>query len=215
MAIALQPKSLKAKLRRTLLPPAKVAKNRGRSKRSRAFLTRLRRLPTIADKEKKKRKAEADKPKQKPLTEAERKDAEEVAGALGYRVEWVDTMAENGTIDADKKVIRIAKDAENPLVQVLGHEVAHGVKRMDGGKFKALQKAAMEVVGEKEWNERIEKKRKLNAYAEGKLAEEVTCDIVGEALNNKDALKRLAESLRGENGILARLRDAVARMVEY
>ena len=169
----------------------------------------------IADKEEKKRKAEADKPKQKPLTEAERKDAEEVAGALGYRVEWVDTMEENGTIDADRKVIRIAKDAENPLVQVLGHEVAHGVKRMDGGKFKALQKAALEVVGEKEWNERIEKKRKLNAYAEGKLAEEVTCDIVGEALNDKDALKRLAESLRGERGILARLRDAVAKMVEY
>ena len=169
----------------------------------------------IADKEENKRKAEADKPKQKPLTEAERKDAEEVAGALGYRVEWVDTMEENGTIDADKKVIRIAKDAENPLVQVLGHEVTHGVKRMDGGKFKALQKAAMEVVGEKEWNERIEKKRKLNAYAEGKLAEEVTCDIVGEALNDKEALKRLAESLRGEKGIFARLRDAVARMVEY
>ena len=169
----------------------------------------------IADKEEKKRKAEADKPKQKPLTEAERKDAEEVAGALGYRVEWVDTMEENGTIDADKKVIRIAKDAENPLVQVLGHEVTHGVRRMIGGKFRALQKAAMEVVGEKEWNERIEKKRKLNAYAEGKLAEEVTCDIVGEALNDKEALKRLAESLRGEKGILARLRDAVARMVEY
>ena len=150
----------------------------------------------IADKEENKRKA--DKPKQKPLTEAERKDAEEVAGALGYRVEWVDTMEENGTIDADKKVIRIAKDAENPLVQVLGHEVAHGVKRMNGGKFKALQKAAMEVVGEKEWNERIGKKRGLNAYAEGKLAEEVTCDIVGEALNDKDALKRLAKSLRGE-----------------
>ena len=167
----------------------------------------------IADKEEKKRKA--DKPKQKPLTEAERKDAEEVAGALGYRVEWVDTMEENGTIDADKKVIRIAKDAENPLVQVLGHEVAHGVRRMIGGKFRALQKAANEVVGEKEWNERIEKKRGLNAYAEGKLAEEVTCDIVGEALNDKDALKRLAESLRGEKGILARLRDAVARMVEY
>ena len=167
----------------------------------------------IADKEEKKRKA--DKPKQKPLTEAERKDAEVVARALGYRVEWVDTMEENGTIDADKKVIRIAKDAENPLAQVLGHEVAHGVKRMDGGKFKALQKAAMEVVGEKEWNERIEKKRKLNAYAEGKLAEEVTCDIVGEALNDKEALKRLAESLRGERGILARLRDAVVRMVEY
>ena len=169
----------------------------------------------IADKEEKKRKAEADKPKQKPLTEAERKDAKEVAGALGNRVEWVDTIEENGTIDADKKVIRIAKDAENPLVQVLGHEVAHGVRRMIGGKFRTLQKAAMEVVGEKEWNERIEKKRKLNAYAEGKLAEEVTCDIVGEALNNKDALKRLAESLRGERGILARLRDAVARMVEY
>uniref|UniRef100_UPI004028E5DF MuF-C-terminal domain-containing protein n=1 Tax=Candidatus Limisoma sp. TaxID=3076476 RepID=UPI004028E5DF len=97
---------------------------------------------------------EAEKPKEQPLTEAERKDAEEVAGALGYRVEWVDTMEENGTIDADKKVIRIAKDAENPLVQVLGHEVTHGVRRMIGGKFRALQKAAMEVVGEKEWNER-------------------------------------------------------------
>ena len=161
------------------------------------------------------RPTEAEKPKEQPLTEAERRDAEEVAGALGYRVEWVDTMEENGTIDADKKVIRIAKDAENPLVQVLGHEVAHGVRRMIGGKFRTLQKAAKEVVGEKEWNERIEKKRKLNAYAEGKLAEEVTCDIVGEALNDKDALKRLAESLRGEKGILARLRDAVAKMVEY
>ena len=161
------------------------------------------------------RHTEAEKPKEQPLTEAERKDAEEVAGALGYRVEWVDTMEENGTIDAYKKVIRIAKDAENPLVQVLGHEVAHGVRRMIGGKFRTLQKAAKEVVGEKEWNERIEKKRKLNAYAEGKLAEEVTCDIVGEALNDKEALKRLAESLRGEKGILARLRDTVARMVKY
>ncbi len=161
------------------------------------------------------RPTEAENPKEQRLTEAERKDAEEVAGALGYRVEWVDTMEENGTIDADRKVIRIAKDAENPLVQVLGHEVAHGVRRMIGGKFRTLQKAAKEVVGDKEWNERIEKKRELNAYAEGKLAEEVTCDIVGEALNNKDALKRLAESLRGEKGILARLRDAVARMVEY
>ena len=34
-------------------------------------------------------------------------------------------------------------------------------------------------------------------------------------MNNNDALKRLAESLRGEKGILARLRDAVAKMVEY
>ena len=74
--------------------------------------------PTEAEKQSV-RHTEAEKPKQKPLTEAERKDAEEVAGALGYRVEWVDTMEENGTIDADRKVIRIAKDAENPLVQVL------------------------------------------------------------------------------------------------
>lgn len=197
------------------LPSASIDKGSKKAEKKQEKQSVFDKAKEIADKEEKKRKAEADKPKQKPLTEAERKDAEEVAGALGYRVEWVDTMEENGTIDADRKVIRIAKDAENPLVQVLGHEVAHGVKRMDGGKFKALQKAAMEVVGEKEWNERIEKKRKLNAYAEGKLAEEVTCDIVGEALNNKDALKRLAESLRGEKGIIARLRDAVARMVEY
>jgi len=54
-----------------------------------------------------------------------------------------------------------------------------------------------------------EKKRKADkpkqkplTEAERKDAEEVT-------------LKRLAESLRGEKGILARLRDAVARMVEY
>ena len=33
------------------------------------------------------RHTEAEKPKEQPLTEAERKDAEEVAGALGYRVE--------------------------------------------------------------------------------------------------------------------------------
>lgn len=98
----------------------------------------------IANKEKKKRKAEDDKPKQKPLTEAERKDAEEVAGALGYRVEWVDTMKENGTIDADKKVIRIAKDAEKPLVQVLGHEVTHGVKRMDGGNSGGRRREGIE-----------------------------------------------------------------------
>ncbi len=197
------------------LPSASAGKGSKKAEKKQEKQSVFDKAKEIADKEEKKRKAEADKPKQKPLTEAERKDAEEVAGALGYRVEWVDTMKENGTIDADRKVIRIAKDAENPLVQVLGHEVAHGVRRMIGGKFRTLQKAAKEVVGEKEWNERIEKKRKLNAYAEGKLAEEVTCDIAGEALNNKDALKRLAESLRGERGILARLRDAVVRMVEY
>ena len=198
------------------LPSASADKGSKKAEKKQKKQSVFDKAKEIADKEEKEeKKRKADKPKQKPLTEAERKDAEEVAGALGYRVEWVDTMEENGTIDADRKVIRIAKDAENPLVQVLGHEVAHGVRRMIGGKFRTLQKAAKEVVGEKEWNERIEKKRKLNAYAEGKLAEEVTCDIVGEALNDKDALKRLAESLRGEKGILARLRDAVARMVEY
>ena len=197
------------------LPSASTGKGSEKPEKKQEKQSVFDKAKEIADKEEKKRKAEAEKPKQKPLTEAERKDAEKVAGALGYRVEWVDTMEENGTIDADKKVIRIAKDAENPLVQVLGHEVAHGVRRMIGGKFRTLQKAAKEVVGEKEWNERIEKKRNLNAYAEGKLAEEVTCDIVGEALNDRDALKRLAESLRGEKGILARLRDAVAKMVEY
>ena len=165
------------------LPSASADKGSKKAEKKQKKQSVFDKAKEIADKEEKKRKAEAeaDKPKEQSLTEAERKDAKEVAGALGYRVEWVDTMEENGTIDADKKVIRIAKDAEHPLVQVLGHEVAHGVKRMDGGKFKALQKAAMEVVGEKEWNERIEKKHKLNAYAEGKLAEEVTCDIVGEA----------------------------------
>ena len=87
----------------------------------------------------------------------------------------------------------------------------------DKGSEKPEKKQEKQSVFDKakEIADKEEKKRKLNAYAEGKLAEEVTCDIVGEALNDKDALKRLAESLRGERGILARLRDAVVRMVEY
>lgn len=87
-------------------PPLSLVRQKCGGYSVRKFCTSLLNLG-IADKEEKKRKA--DKPKQKPLTEAERKDAEEVAGALGYRVEWVDTMEENGTIDADKKVIRIAR----------------------------------------------------------------------------------------------------------
>ena len=169
MAIALQPKSLK---RKATPHTASTDKGSEKPEKKQGKQSVFDKAKEIADKEEKKRKAEvekAERPKQKELTEEERKDAEAVAGALGYRVEWVDTMEENGTIDLKNKVIRIARDAENPLVQVLGHEVTHGVKRMKGDKFKALQKAAMELVGEKEWNERIGKKRELNAYAEGNL----------------------------------------------
>ena len=88
----------------------------------------------IADKEEKKRKAEDDKPKQKPLTEAERKDAEAVAGKEKIAEE------QRGYLD------RLHKESQGNGIRVGKHEYASVDDMADF--IKAHNKAATETMND-------------------------------------------------------------------
>ena len=45
-----------------------------------------------------------------------------IAGKLGYRIEWHETMEQNMLFDPKTKTIHIVLDVENPLAAVFGHE---------------------------------------------------------------------------------------------
>ena len=127
---------------------------------------------------------------------------------------------EGGKKIADKNWILTAYDKEaadngnRVTTKVIEGKATPHTASADKGSEKPEKKQEKQRVFDKakeiaDKADKEEKKRKADkpkqkplTEAERKDAEEVT-------------LKRLAESLRGEKGILARLRDAVARMVEY
>ncbi len=70
-----------------------------------------------------------------------RKMVEAVCGKLGLKVQWHDTLRANGYYDPDKRTVHIARDADNPLRMVFGHEVTHAVKLMNPKAYDKLRDA--------------------------------------------------------------------------
>ncbi|MDD5870911.1 MAG: hypothetical protein PUC77_05410, partial [Bacteroidales bacterium] len=129
-----------------------------------------------------------------PMTESQRKAAENIATKLGYTIEWHDTMPENGRIDYATRTIHLAKDAENPLVVVFGHETYHEIAR-DSEARDNVQNFAKSILGEEEFERRVNAKqeRYSNLYGGNRtlMEDEVVADFFGKIVDDNDLLERV------------------------
>ena len=170
-----------------------------------------------------KRKDTAEPTRRQKLSPEKRKAVERIAKRLGTSVTWVDTMEDNGTYDSETKNIRIAMDAENPLVEVFGHESLHRIKELGGKSYSQLRDALKAFEGEEAWASRMDEIRnryegsfdgmnltdeEINAYYE----EEAVADALGEMINNREMVTELAN--RMDHGVLAKIRDILNEMIE-
>ena len=170
-----------------------------------------------------KRKDTAEPARRQKLSPEKRKAVERIAKRLGTSVTWVDTMEDNGTYDSETKNIRIAMDAENPLVEVFGHESLHRIKELGGKSYSQLCDALKAFEGEEAWASRMDEIRnryegsfdgmnltdeEINAYYE----EEAVADALGEMINNREMVTELAN--RMDHGVLAKIRDILNEMIE-
>ena len=170
-----------------------------------------------------KRKDTAEPTRRQKLSPEKRKAVERIAKRLGTSVTWVDTMEDNGTYDSETKNIRIAMDAENPLVEVFGHESLHRIKELGGKSYSQLRDALKAFEGEEAWASRMDEIRnryegsfdgmnltdeEINAYYE----EEAVADALGEMINNREMVTELAN--RMDHGVLAKIRDILGEIVE-
>jgi hypothetical protein len=161
-------------------------------------------------------------PKQS-LKERTRKACESVAKELGVDIEWVDHLEDNGlftTKDENgdnlaRPLIRIARDAENPLTTVFGHEGIHAVRNLSEEAYQSLIKTAMSVVGDAEWQKRFDatkERYKKQNLTDDEIAEEVVADIVGEMITNRDMTEKIASRL--SHPVLSALRDVAHKIWE-
>ena len=161
-------------------------------------------------------------PKQS-LKERTRKACESVAKELGVDIEWVDHLEANGmftTKDENgnnlaRPLIRIARDAENPLTTVFGHEGIHAVRNLSEEAYQSLIKTAMSVVGDAEWQKRFDatkERYKKQNLTDDEIAEEVVADIVGEMITNRDMTEKIASRL--SHPVLSALRDVAHKIWE-
>ena len=158
-----------------------------------------------------------------PLKERTRKACESVAKELGVDIEWVDHLEANGmftTKDENgnnlaRPLIRIARDAENPLATVFGHEGIHAVRNLSEEAYQSLIKTAMSVVGDAEWQKRFDatkERYKKQNLTDDEIAEEVVADIVGEMITKRDMTEKIASRL--SHPVLSALRDVAHKIWE-
>ena len=140
---------------------------------------------------------------------------ERIAEKLGYRIEWHETMEQNGLFDPKTKTIHIALDAENPLAAVFGHESMHKIAE-NVEDYNSILALAKEVLGEEEFERRVddaEKRYRDAGYDKPRsyYEEEEVCDFMGEMLENDRLLERVCWD--ANHRVLAAIRNVIDRIL--
>ena len=148
-----------------------------------------------------------------------RKMVEAVCGKLGLKVQWHDTLRANGYYDPDKRTVHIARDADNPLRMVFGHEVTHAVKLMNPKAYDKLRDAVKKLMGEAEFTaERLYKKqlyesRGFTGHPIEYYEEELVCDMIGEMFDNNTVAEAICDIIN-DRSILGEIKRVVRRMID-
>ena len=145
-----------------------------------------------------------------------RKAAERVAEKLGTKIVWDDSIDKsNGYYDPKTNTIHIAKDADNPLEAVFGHESLHKVRSLNEEAYQSLLNAVKQFVGEDAFNDAVRKK--YDYYNEHGVktsmdgaAEEVVADTIGQMLHDNEYAEELANKL--EHPVLSAIKDFLKQM---
>ena len=139
-----------------------------------------------------------------------------VAKALGVRVRMADTVrggTANGVIEGNE--IRIAKDAQDPVMQVVGHEWTHRVQELAPEQYTAFRDAIMEDPDIAEAaNILHEQYNRMGVeISMDEALDEATANYAGEMIANTDVLNEFIRRHSEDRTLLEKLRDAIREIV--
>lgn len=139
-----------------------------------------------------------------------------VAKALGVRVRMADAVrggTANGVIEGNE--IRIAKDAQDPVMQVVGHEWTHRVQELAPEQYTAFRDAIMEDPDVAEAaNILHEQYNRMGVeISEDEALDEAAANYAGEMIANTDVLNEFIRRHSEDRTLLEKLRDAIREIV--
>lgn len=139
-----------------------------------------------------------------------------VAKALGVRVRMADVVrggTANGVIEGNE--IRIAKDAQDPVMQVVGHEWTHRVQELAPEQYTAFRDAIMEDPDVAEAaNILHEQYNRMGVEISADEAmDEAAANYAGEMIANTDVLNEFIRRNSEDRTLLEKLRDAIREIV--
>ncbi len=139
-----------------------------------------------------------------------------VAKALGVRVRMADAVrggTANGVIEGNE--IRIAKDAQDPVMQVVGHEWTHRVQELAPEQYTAFRDAIMEDPDVAEAaNILHEQYNRMGVeISTDEALDEAAANYAGEMIANTDVLNEFIRKHSEDRTLLEKLRDAIREIV--
>ena len=139
-----------------------------------------------------------------------------VAKALGVRVRMADEVrggTANGVIEGNE--IRIAKDAQDPVMQVVGHEWTHRVQELAPEQYTAFRNAIMEDPDVAEAaNILHEQYNRMGVETSmDEALDEAAANYAGEMIANTDVLNEFIRRHSEDRTLLEKLRDAIREVV--
>ena len=139
-----------------------------------------------------------------------------VAKALGVRVRMADAVrggTANGVIEGNE--IRIAKDAQDPVMQVVGHEWTHRVQELAPEQYTAFRNAIMEDPDVAEAaNILHEQYNRMGVeISTDEALDEAAANYAGEMIANTDVLNEFIRRHSEDRTLLEKLRDAIHEIV--
>lgn len=139
-----------------------------------------------------------------------------VAKSLGVRVRMADAVrggTANGVIEGNE--IRIAKDAQDPVMQVVGHEWTHRVQELAPEQYTAFRDAIMEDPDVAEAaNILYEQYNRMGVEISADEAlDEAAANYAGEMIANTDVLNEFIRRHSEDRTLLEKLRDAIREIV--
>ena len=139
-----------------------------------------------------------------------------VAKALGVRVRMADEVMggkANGVIEGNE--IRIAKDANDPVMQVVGHEWTHRVQELAPEQYTAFRNSIMEDPDVADAaNILHEQYNRMGVETSmDEALDEAAANYAGEMIANTDVLNEFIRRHSEDRTLLEKLRDAIREIV--
>lgn len=139
-----------------------------------------------------------------------------VAKALGVRVRMEDQVrggTANGEIAGNE--IRIAKDAQDPVMQVIGHEWTHRVQELAPEQYTAFRSAIMEDSDVAEAANILHERYNSMGVeiSMDEAMDEAAANYAGEMIANTDVLSEFIRRHSEDRTLLEKLRDAIREIV--
>ena len=139
-----------------------------------------------------------------------------VAKALGVRVQMVDQVlggSANGDITGSE--IRIARDAQDPVLQVVGHEWTHRVQELAPEQYRSFRDAVASIPDVQEAAQILLEQYNRHGVETSyeQALDEATANYAGEMIANSDVLDDFIRKHSTDRTLLQKLRDAIHEIV--